>query len=242
VIRLASWIVVSLLIAAAIAWLTSLPGTMTIEVMGYRMQPRLGVAAFLLIGLIVVMIVVWSIVRRIVTAPRYLARRAALRRKEAGVAALSDGYIALEAGDYARARMLAREARIDLPQNEAARLLEARADLALGDMGAAREHYRALITNRKTALAALAGLYEQARQQERPDVALTFAKKAALLAPDATWASSAVFDDLCRRRNRWQRARTSSASAAARPCSKRRWPVTSNRPTRWQRSTMRSPR
>ena len=48
---------------------------------------------------------------------------------------------------------------MNLPRNEAAQLLEARADLALGDMSAAREHYRALITNRKTALAALAGLY-----------------------------------------------------------------------------------
>lgn len=201
-IRLASWIVLSLLITAAIAWLTSLPGTMTIELLGYRLQPRLGVAAFLILGLVAAVIIAWGIIRRIVTAPRYLAKRAELRRREQGVDALSDGYIALEAGDFSRARTLAREARMNLPRNEAAQLLEARADLALGDMSAAREHYRALITNRKTALAALAGLYEQARQQERPDVALTFAKKAALLAPDAAWANAAVFDDLARN-GRW---------------------------------------
>ena len=195
-IRLASWIVLSLLITAAIAWLTSLPGTMTIELLGYRLQPRLGVAAFLLLGVIAAMIIAWSIVRRIVTAPRFLAKRAEARRKEQGVEALGDGYIALEAGDYGRARMLAREARTNLPRNEAAQLLEARADLALGDMSAAREHYRALISNRKTALAALSGLYEQARQQSRPEVALTFAKKAVLIAPDAGWANAAVFDDL----------------------------------------------
>ena len=198
-IRLASWIVLSLLITAAIAWLTSLPGTMTIELLGYRLQPRLGIAAFILLGLFVAVIIVWGIVRRIVTAPRYLAKRADLRRKEQGVEALSDGYIALEAGDYGRARMLAREARTNLPRNEAAQLLEARADLALGDMGAAREHYRALISNRKTALAALSGLYEQARQQTRPEVALTFAKKAVLIAPDAAWANAAVFEDLGKR-------------------------------------------
>lgn len=198
-IRLASWIILSLLIAAAIAWLTSLPGTMTIELLGYRLQPRLGVAAFILLGLFVAVIIVWGIVRRIVTAPRYLAKRADLRRKEQGVEALSDGYIALEAGDFGRARMLAREARTNLPRNEAAQLLEARADLALGDMNAAREHYRALISNRKTALAALSGLYEQARQQTRPEVALTFAKKAVLIAPDAGWANAAVFEDLAKR-------------------------------------------
>ena len=51
-IRLAYWIVLSLLATLAIAWLISLPGTLTLEFMGLRMQPRLGVAAFLVIGFI----------------------------------------------------------------------------------------------------------------------------------------------------------------------------------------------
>ena len=45
-IRLATWIIVSLLLTAGIAWLVSLPGTAMIEVAGYKMQPRLGMAAF----------------------------------------------------------------------------------------------------------------------------------------------------------------------------------------------------
>lgn len=216
-IRLAVWIVLSLLITAAIAWMVSLPGTVTIELLGYRLQPRLGVAAFLLLALVAAVILVWGIVVRIIAAPRYLARRTEQRRRESGVAALSDGYIALEAGDFGRARMLAREARTNLPRNEAAQLLEARADLALGDMSAAREHYRALISNRKTALAALSGLYEQARQQSRPDAALTFAKKAAIMVPDSSWANAAVFDDLTRR-GQWAEA---LAMVAAEPSGSR---------------------
>jgi HemY protein len=78
-------------------------------------------------------------------------------------------------------------------------LLEARADLALGDMPAAREHYRALIASDKTAVAALTGLYDQARAQHRPEAALTFAHKALALAPNSGWAADAVFDDLTRR-------------------------------------------
>lgn len=80
-----------------------------------------------------------------------------------------------------------------MPRRKAAK---ARADLALGDMHSAREHYRALISNRKTALAALSGLYEQARQQGRADAALTFAQKAIDIAPQTPWASEAVFDHL----------------------------------------------
>lgn len=198
-IRLALWIVVSLVVTAAIAWLISLPGTLTIELLGLKMQPRLGVAAFAAVVVIAAIILIWGILRRVVGAPYYLARRARDRRRELGFGALADGFIALQAGDAGRARLLARDARANLPSNAAAQLLEARADLALGDMHSAREHYRALISNRKTALAALAGLYDQARQQGRSDAALTFAQKALDISPNVTWASEAVFDDLARK-------------------------------------------
>lgn len=204
-IRLASWIVGSLIVSACIAFLISLPGTVTVDVAGYRMQPRLGVAAILLVVLVGVIMLAWAVVARILAAPRYLARRAEARRRNLGIDALSDGFIALEGGDYGRARMLARDAQANLPGNVAASLLEARAELGLGEMGAAREHYRALITNPKTALAALTGLYEQARAQGRPEAALTFARKAVSIAPHAQWANAAVFADLTRR-GKWAEA------------------------------------
>ncbi|MDB5614887.1 MAG: heme biosynthesis protein HemY [Devosia sp.] len=204
-IRLASWIVGSLIITALAAWMISLPGTLTLEVGGYRMEPRLGAAVLMFILIAIVVIVLWAIVRRILTAPRILARRNRERRREQGVEALSDAIVALQAGDPARARSLAREAQARLPANAAARLLEARADLAMGDMPAAREHYRALIANEKTAVAALTGLYDQARTQHRPDAALTFARKALALAPSSGWAVDAVFDDLTQR-GQWAEA------------------------------------
>ena len=204
-IRLASWIVGSLVVAALAAWIMALPGTLTLDVAGYRMQPRLGTAVALLLLAAALVIAVWAVVRRLLTAPRILARRRAAKRREQGVEALSDAVIALQAGDPARARIMAREAQARLPDNSAARLLEARADLALGDMPAAREHYRALIASEKTALAALTGLYDQARAQQRPEAALTFARKALALAPDSGWAAQAVFDDLVRR-GRWAEA------------------------------------
>lgn len=204
-IRLASWIVGSLLIAALAAWMISLPGTLTLEVANYRMQPRLGTAVFIFICVALVVILAWAVVRRIIAAPRVLARRSQERRREQGVEALGDAVVALQAGDAARARLLAREAQARLPDNAAARLLEARADLALGDMPAAREHYRALIASDKTALAALTGLYDQARTQHRPEAALTFARKALALAPTSAWAAEAVFGDLTRR-GQWAEA------------------------------------
>ena len=204
-IRLATWIIVSLLLTAGIAWLASLPGTAMIEVAGYKMQPRLGMAAFVVAAGLAAVILAWSVLRRILDAPRYFAKLNRDRRRDVGVAALSDGFVALQAGDPSRARVLAREARSNLPRNHAAQLLEARSDLALGDMQSAREHYRALISNKKTAVAALAGLYEQARTQGRTDAALSFAQKAVALSPQTRWASDAVLDDLTRR-GQWELA------------------------------------
>jgi HemY protein len=206
VIRLAQWLIVSLLVTAGIAWLIGLPGTLTVEMLGYRLQPRLGVAAFLLILGLVAFIFVWGVLKRIIGAPYYLARRARERRKDLGYAALSDGFIALQSGDANRARLLAREAQDNLPKNAAAQLLEARADLAVGDMHSAREHYRALISNRKTAIAALSGLYDQSRAQGRFDAALSFAQKALEISAQAPWAREAVFDELTRA-GRWDEAK-----------------------------------
>ena len=204
-IRLASWIVTSLVIAAVAAWIMSLPGTLTLELAGWRLQPRLGTAVVLLLLAAALVILIWAIIRRIIGAPRAMARRSALRRREQGVEALSDAVIALQSGDPARARIMAREAQARLPGSGAAKLLEARADLALGDMPAAREHYRALISTERTAVAALTGLYDQARAQNRNDAAITFARKTLALAPQTQWAAQAVFDDLAQR-GQWAEA------------------------------------
>lgn len=214
-IRLIGWIVASLLVTVGLAWLVSLPGTVTIELAGYRMQPKIGTAAIILIAAMVVVLVLWSILWQILSAPRRLARRARTRRKDRGAAALSESVIALAEGDAERARLLAREARANLPASAAARLIEARSDLALGDMQSARQNYRALIDDRRTGLAALAGLYEQARTQERVGAALIFARKALALAPATGWARGAVFDDLTRT-GKWAQALDMVAAEPAR--------------------------
>ncbi len=212
--RLVFYIVASLIVAAGAAWAVSLPGTVTVDITGYRLQPALGAVVVALAVLVLAAIAVWAVIRRFLAIPRALRRRAALNQKQLGIDALSGSFVALQAGDAGRARVLAREAQTRLPQNAAAKLLEARADLALGDLSAAREHYRVLISDSATALAALSGLYEQAKAQGQGAAALTFAKKARELSPALPWARGALFDDMVARRA-WEEALAASAEESA---------------------------
>jgi HemY protein len=212
--RLIVTIIASLIIAAGAAWAISMPGAVTVDIAGYRMQPALGMVVVALAVLVLIAIAVWAVIRRILAIPRVLRRRAALNQKQLGIDALSNSFVALQAGDMGRARLLAQEAQTRLPQNTAARLLEAKADLALGDLTAARDHYRALISNSETALAALSGLFEQARAQGRGEAALTFAKKARELSPALPWAKDALFDDMAARRA-WDEALAAAADEPA---------------------------
>lgn len=200
-IRLIGYLLFSFAITLGVTWLLLVPGTISIEVAGYVMQPRIGVGVLALITLIFVAMLLWTILLKTLSAPQYFRNRAQRKKQINGIDALSNALIAFYAGDAIRARQLAREAQGKLPQNAAAQLLEARAELALGHWGMAREHYRKLIDNPKTSLAALSGLYEQAEAQNRVDAALTFAHKAHSLEPDLLWARKAIFEDLTRNKD-----------------------------------------
>ncbi len=204
-IRLVSYVLVSLVLTLALAWLISQPGTILIDLGAYRLQPGIGISVIVLVVVILLAVLLWSLIAHLLGAPRLLAQKAATRRQQKGVDALCEGFIALQGGDAARARQLAIEARAKLPENVAAQLLQARANLSLNEWGAAREEYRSLLENPKTAIAALSGLYEQAQAQNRPDAALTFAHKAHTLSPALEWAGKAIFADVIRRSD-WQGA------------------------------------
>lgn len=199
-IRVFMFFVLCLLVVGGSTYLLSLPGSVSIVVADYVFEPSIGVLALGLIVLVGLAIFLWSIGRAIFGLPFLVARGSRVRRKERGIRALSDGFIAIYSGDASAARQLARQAGNLLEGNAAAQLLEARAAVMLGDSLEAKAHYKALIENPATAIAALTGLYEEARAQGQDRAALAFAEKASSLQPSLDWASHAVFDDLTRRR------------------------------------------
>ncbi|AVX02952.1 heme biosynthesis protein HemY [Maritalea myrionectae] len=192
-IRIFIIVAFSLAVAWGASFIMSVPGSVAITGFGYQMQPSLGVVLFALILLMLLTIFVWAIIRRIFGIPALFSRANEKRKQRKGVDALSNAIIALQTGDPNKARQLAREARLKLEGNTAAQLLEAQANMQLGELKQARLQYREMIEDPKTAIAALSGLYEQARRQNREDAAVQFAQKAASLSPKLAWAQKAIF-------------------------------------------------
>ena len=166
------------------------------------MQPRLGMAAFI--------VACRCRGRRhphLGDPPPHPRRAALLRPARAasaaassGVAALSDGFIALQAGDAARARAARpRGAQQPAAQRRGATARSPRRPRARRHAVGPRALSGADLQPARPPLAALAGLYDQARTQGRTDAALTFAQKAAALAPQPAGPVDAVLDDLTRR-------------------------------------------
>lgn len=197
-IRIFIIVTFSLLVAWGASIIMSVPGEVVITGFGYQMQPSLGIVLFGLILLMLITIVVWAIIRRIFGIPALFSRANEKRKQRKGVDALSNAIIALQTGDPSKARQFAREARLKLEGNTAAQLLEAQANMQMGELKQARLQYREMIEDPKTAIAALSGLYEQARQQKREDAALQFAQKAASLSPKLSWAQKAIFAHLAK--------------------------------------------
>lgn len=195
-IRLLAYLAISLAIAAGLAYIFGTEGSILIQIGSLRLQPSLGTAAVTLILFVMATMIIWALLRHLINAPASIAKASARNNVKKANIAMTNSIIALEAGDAQKARNLAREARARQPENLAAHLLEARSSLSLGEWSSARDEYRVLLENPDTALAALSGLHEQAKAQNRPDAALTFATKAQKLAPSLEWANSAVLKDL----------------------------------------------
>ncbi len=192
-IRIFIIVAFSLAVAWGASFIMSVPGSVAITGFGYQMQPSLGIVLFALILLMLATIFVWAIIRRIFGIPALFSRANEKRKQRKGIDALSNAIIALQTGDPGKAKQLAREARLKLEGNTAAQLLEAQANMQLGELKEARLQYREMIEDPKTAIAALSGLYEQARRQNREDAAVQFAQKAASLSPKLEWAQKAIF-------------------------------------------------
>jgi HemY protein len=214
-VRLILGLFVFAALAAAAVYIADHPGQVEIVWQGWRVGTTVGVlvAAAALAGVLVA-VLLWA-VSSIVGAPRAFLRRRRERRRRAGYRALTQGMVAVAAGDPQEAQRYARRADTLLADPPLTLLLSAQAAQLEGDEAAAKKFFIAMLERPETEFLGLRGLLNQALQAGDRKTALGIAQRAMTLRPSTPWVIETLFD-LEAREGCWLAAENTLAQAAKR--------------------------
>jgi HemY protein len=194
-------------LTAAAIWIAERPGTVRIEWLEYAVTVHVGLALLVAIGIMLLCIFIYNIIRTFVDFPKAYRRYSEIKSREKGQRALTLGLTAVAAGDTksavyqaARARRLLHDD-LGLPL-----LLEAQAARLDGREEDARKAFVALLENKDAGFLGVRGLLQAALDMKHYTKALELANQALKLHPKQPWILSTVYDLEIRQRN-WEQAR-----------------------------------
>ncbi|GLR80075.1 tetratricopeptide repeat protein [Azospirillum oryzae] len=184
---------VAVVIAAAI-WLADRPGTVSVHWLGYAVEAPFWVALLVTIVALGIAALGYRLIRGLIRTPYRIRRHSRVRRRERGYRALTQGMVAIAAGDAQTARKMARKADGLLNEPPLTMLLSAQAAQLQGDERAAREYFTAMLERPETAFLGMRGLLTQAIKSGDRVEALTLARKARGLQPNTPWLLGTLYD------------------------------------------------
>src|SRR5262245_4964272 len=193
-IRVLIFILCVVAAALGLAWLADRPGTITVEWLGYQIETSAMVGALAIVGIVVLLIMLWGVLRYLFTRPAAIAAVRRGRRKRLGYDALSRGLLAIGVGDRALAQRYAGIATRNLPREPLTGLLRAQAAQLKGDKAAARRVFKAMLDDPETHLLGVRGLFLEARRSNDNAAAQALAEQAVKSDPKLGWGVNALFD------------------------------------------------
>src|SRR6266404_5267827 len=150
-----------------------------------------------------------------VGSPLVFLRRRRERRRRSGYRALTQGMVAVAAGDPHEAQRYARKADALLAEPPLTLLLSAQAAQLEGDETAAKKFFTAMLDRPETEFLGLRGLLNQALRVGDRGTALRLTQRAMTLRPNTPWVVESLFD-LEAREGRWETAQKTLAQAVKR--------------------------
>lgn len=192
--RMLGFLLVAALTMLAVVWFADRPGEVSVVWQGWRIDTSFGILVLAALALSVVAIVLARLWRAVVGGPRRLLLWRRDRRRRQGYAALTNGLVAVAAGDPQEARRHARRADVLLDEPPLTMLLAAQTAQLLGDEAEARRHFRRMMENPQTAFLGLRGLIAQALKSGDRVEALTLARRARELRPRTAWVQTTLLD------------------------------------------------
>ena len=193
-IRAVWFLILVALISLAAAVVADNPGAVSLEWLGYKVDTSIGVllaVVFLISVCLAIVFRVWFYIRN---APKRVGKARRDWRRERGYKALTQGMVAIAAGDAQEARRQARKAENLLAEPPLTMLLSAQAAQLNGDDRAAERFFRAMTENEETEFLGLRGLLNQATKRGDQAEALSLTRRAHRLNANSDWVSESLFD------------------------------------------------
>ncbi len=192
-------------LSLAAALVADNPGQISIRWLGYEVESSVGIlftAVFFLSLLLASGLRIWSFFRR---APKRIGKARQDWRRQRGYKALTQGMVAVAAGDAVEARRLSKKAETLLAEPPLTMLLSAQAAQLSGDEKAAGKFFDAMAEQPETKYLGLSGKLKQAMEEGDQDSALKLAEQASNLKPKTETATSTLLD-LQIKKHDWEKA------------------------------------
>jgi HemY protein len=183
-------------VLVAIAWYLAekQPGQVSLEWWGYRVDTSVGIlllAAALVAVVVAILYRSWGGIKR---TPGDIGRKLKANRQTRGYRALTQGMVAVAAGEAVEAQRWARKADELLDAPPLTMLLSAQAAQLDGDDHAAKRYFTAMLERDETRFLGLRGLITQALRDGDEPAALEYARSAHTLRPNTPWVLETLFD------------------------------------------------
>ena len=175
------------LISALAFFLASQPGQVTVTWQDWRLDTSVGIMLVMLVALSLLLTFGYNLWRSVRAAPTKFKNSRSLTRREKGYRALTQGLVAVAAGDRLEARKQSRKANALLDDPPLTMLLSAQAAQLNGDDQAATRFFESMLDQPDAAFLGVRGLMMQAVKSGNQQEALKLAKKAYALRPDTPW-------------------------------------------------------
>jgi len=201
-------LIVIVLVAAVLAsvWVAERPGTVDFTWLGYTGQ---NMDIRVVVGILVLLVLIYTaavfLLRWLITRPRDLRQSWQSWRRRRGYRALTQGMVAVAAGDPDEARKWAKRANDLLDDPPLTLLLAAQSAQLDGDEQAARRYFEVMLEQPETRFLGLRGLVQIMLRRGDEETALDYVREAYSLRPETPWVLEALFD-LAERRGRLEDA------------------------------------
>lgn len=214
-IRSIFFIIIAGAAVLAAVWLAERPGAFAIDWLGWHIEMPVPMLLAAIAMIVIAAALLYRGWRWLTAIPGELAGWRRESKREKGYRALTQGMVAVAAGDPAEAQKQARRADVLLNEPPLTMLLSAQAAQLNGDEAAARRYFDAMLERPETAFLGLRGLLMQAQRDGDEGEALRLAARARKLQPRTPWVLRTLFD-LQLQESQWRPALATLEDAAKR--------------------------